>query len=156
MSVRALIIAGVILVILVLVSVFFGLRHGASAPEDLSPEWLEVVERRRALSRNDIESSEPERCARQFAGGSITLPGGSDCLLTVRSDDSLLPASRELNIELAQGGAEVVVSQPDVVTNRFELDAGDEETFSMFGDGGTISIVCVQPGSLGTCRVRVN
>lgn len=156
MSVRALIIAGAILVILVGVAVFSGMFRGASAPDDLSPEWLQALERRRALSREDIQSSRPERCARQFAGGAITLPDGSDCVLTVRSDDSLLPVSRELNIELAQGSeVEVVVRQPDVVTIRLELDAGDDETFRIFADGGQISIACVQPGGLGTCGVRV-
>lgn len=157
MNTRALIIAGVILVILVLVPIFTGLIQGASAPDDLSPGWLQALERRRSLTTGDIESSRPARCARQFAAGSITIPQGSDCELTIRSDDSLLPVSREVNIQLEEGNeVDVVVRQPDVVTIRLELEAGDAETFRIFSEGGRIAVLCVQPGSFGTCGIRVS
>lgn len=156
MNVKALVIVLAIITVLVIACTVGGVVRGTSAPDDLSPDWLGVFERDQPLTADDIRTAQPTACAQQFDGGLITLSTGTECQLAVRPSDSFLPKSREAHLRLAVGQRlQITLRQPDIVTVDEELRAGQQDTYTIFEDGGTLTIRCIQPGPSGTCVVQV-
>jgi hypothetical protein len=155
-NVKALFVVVAVFAALVIVCMVAGVARGTSAPGDLSPGWLGVFERDERLTHEEIRTAQPAGCRQQFANGLITLTAGSECQLAVRPSDSFLPKSRKTRLRLAVGQrAQVTVRQPDFITINQELQTNDQKSYSIFRDGGSLVIRCVQPGATGTCVIQV-
>lgn len=139
---------------LLLVGLVAGAARGDET-DNLRPGALERLRRSQPLEAGDIDTAVPTNCLQQFEAGLFVLPAGGSCRFAIAPAGGLLPVVRAVELLVLQGQAVIVtLTQADQLSIDQTLTQGDNESFDVFDEGGTLTITCTQPGVSFICQVR--